>query len=180
MKKMLKTTLVALCVASLAGGAHAQERRGFFSQLGVDTESYMPFSGKTRDRFGSRFTGVGLGFGSITPDVKRAISPDVTILNQSQSGDRALLVLGGLQYRKPFSSDTKGLRFVPYYGVGANLIYGRLRVDGERDSNFGAGASLFVGTTFTRHAFVEARVRALSKVASYDFSGLSLSAGVRF
>ena len=179
-KPMLKTTLAAFCCLAIAGSAHAQERRGFFSQLGIDAETYRPFSSKTRDRFGSSFSGIGIGFGSINPQSGRSLSPDVSIFNESNNGDRALLVLAGLQYRKPFSSDRKGVRFVPYYGVGANLAYGRLRVDGQRDSNFGAGGSLFLGTTLTRHAFAEARVRGISRVAGFDFSGLSLSAGVRF
>lgn len=178
-KHLLVATLIAVSCAAVSPSANAQESRGLFSNVGVDVETYLPFSGKTKDTFGSRFTGVGLGFGSIRPKVGGGISPDISIMSTKQNGDRALLALAGLQYRRPFSDKT-GVRLVPYFGAGANLLYGRLRVDGDRESDFGAGASVFLGASISRHAFVEARVRLLSEVASYDFSGLSLSAGVRF
>ncbi len=186
----MKKYLIALAVAGLTLGvlpagfssvAHADEKGGLFSNIGPDAEIYIPFSSKTKDTFGSSFTGVGIGFGGVRPEAGGHFSPDFSLLHESQNGDRALLGIAGLQFRKTFDSNfDENARFVPYYGAGANLIYGRLRVNGETDDNFGAGASVFLGTSIGRHAFVEARVRALSSVANYNFSGLSLSAGLRF
>lgn len=186
----MKNHLTTLAVAALTLGvlptclsslAHADEKGGLFSNVGPNAGIYIPFSSKTKNTFGSSFKGIGVGFGSVRPKAGGQLRPDFSLLSESENGDRALLGIAGLQYRKTFDSNVEdNAQFVPYYGAGANLIYGRLKVGGETDSNFGAGASVFVGTSIGRHAFVEARVRALSSVAEYNFSGLSLSAGLRF
>jgi len=180
-KQFLLLALAALSCALFCSSARADEAGGFLSKIGPEAEIYVPFSSKTKDRFGSSFKGLGIGFGSIRPQAGGRFSPDISIMREEQSGDRALLALAGLQYRKTFAATVDDdERYVPYFGAGANLVYGRLRVNDQRDSDFGAGASVFVGTSIGRRAFVEARVRGLSEVADYNFSGVSLSAGLRF
>lgn len=180
----MKKLFFALALAAVSSVSLHQDARadgGFLSNIGPEAEIYVPFSGKTKDRFGSSFKGIGVGFGSVRPQAGGRWKPDISIMRESEDGDRALVALAGLQYRRPFSGTVDDdARYVPYYGAGANLVYGRLRVDGDRDSDFGAGASVFIGTSIGRRTFVEARVRGLTEVADYNFSGVSLTAGLRF
>ena len=164
-------------------GARADENGRRFPLVGPEAEVYLLSSGRARDRFGSTLTGIGLGFGSVAPSKKARLSPDINILSSSRGRNEAFFVIAGLQYKRAFSperADSSG--FVPYYGVGLNAVYGRVKVPslGQRDNGFGGGASVFLGTTLGRRSYVEARYRGLSSVGSYNFSGLSLSAGLRF
>ncbi len=167
----------------LGSGAKADESNRRFPLVGPAGEIYFLSSGHARDRFGSSLSGIGLGFGSVVPSKKARFSPDIDILGSNRNGNKALFVIAGVQYRRTFSPDTVDTaRFVPYYGIGADVLYSQVKVPsiGQNDKGFGTGASLLVGSTLGRRAYVEARLRALSSIHSYNFSGLSLSAGIRF
>ena len=152
-------------------------------EVGPDVGLFAPFSGKTRDRFGSSFTSIGLGVGSVVPRAGGKLRPDFALIQRERNDNRAFLLIGGVQYRRTFDPQPEPTqRFVPYYGAGLDLMYGRVRVPDEdrRGSSIGGGASAFLGTSIGKRTYIEARVRALSSVQSYNFSGLSLAAGVRF
>ncbi len=181
-RKLFWPALLTLGCLSVPAYAQDTARRSF-PPIGPEVEVYLPFSSKTRDRFGSTFTGIGLGLGSAAPRAGGAIRPDIAILRAESGRNEALFVAGGLQYRRTFSDQVAAdTRYVPYYGAGLNLIYGKVetRARNRDEDDFGAGASVFVGTSVGRRSFVEARVRALSSVNDYNFSGLALMAGLRF
>ena len=152
-------------------------------EVGLDVGLFAPFSSKTRDRFGSSFVSVGPGLGSVVPRAGGKLRPDFELIQQERNDNRVFLLIGGVQYRRTFDPQPEPKqRFVPYYGAGLDLMYGRVRVPDENrhGSSIGGGASVFLGTSIGKRTYVEARVRGLSSVESYNFSGLSLSAGVRF
>ena len=172
----------ALCLLPVVG-ARADENARRFPLVGPQAEVYFLSSSRARDRFGSTLSGIGLGFGSVVPSKKARLSPDIDVLSSDHNGNKALFVIAGVQYRRAFSPETVDTaRFVPYYGIGANVLYSQIKVrsSGQNDKGFGGGASLLLGSTLGRRAYVEARLRGLSSVRSYNFSGLSLSAGIRF
>lgn len=182
MTKICLLLSAALCLLPVVG-ARADENGRRFPSVGPEAEVYLLSSSRARDRFGSTLTGIGLGFGSVAPSKKARLSPDISILKSSHGRNDALFVIAGVQYKRAFSPErAESSGFVPYYGVGLNALYGRVKVPmlRQKDNGFGGGASIFVGSTLGRRAYVEARYRGLSSVGSYNFSGLSLSAGIRF
>jgi hypothetical protein len=149
---------------------------------GVDVEYYRPFASKTRNAFGSSFIGISPGFGTARPAKSQEIRPDLALLRESNDGNRALIIILGAEIRRTFGGPPqRDARYVPYYGAGLNLAYGSIRLDDEgRESDFAAGGSIFVGTSIGRRTFIEARARALSSIEDFNFSGLAVTAGIRF
>jgi hypothetical protein len=167
--------------------------------LGPEFEVFYLLDSKTRDRFGST-SGIGPGFGSTIPRMKARIRPDFSLLRADKTVDgekNKLFVLSvGPEYRNVlvpsrYRSDSSGLSngqatkvpsFVPYYGVGLNAIYAKVKVPGEGldESGFGVGGTLMLGVAIKRNAVIEARVRATTKVEGYGFSGVGLTFGLRF
>jgi hypothetical protein len=47
-------------------------------------------------------------------------------------------------------------------------------------STVGVGGSVFLGTTIGRNAYLEARIFGISRLAGYQFSGVTIVAGARF
>ena len=182
-RKLFLPMLLTLSCFSAPAFAQSDAGKRSFPEIGPEVEVYVPFSSKTRDRFGSTFTGIGIGFGSAVPRTGGQIRPDIAIVRAESGRNEALFIAGGLQYRRTFVDQVAAdARYVPYYGAGLNLMYGKVetRARNRDEDDFGAGASVFVGTSVGRRAFVEGRLRGLNSVNSYNFSGLALTAGLRF
>lgn len=173
-----------LCAASagflsiaLAGAAPAQAS----PKIGPELEITVPFNSKTRDRFGSTLKGIGFGAGGAIPRAGGRFSPDIFVARESKNDNKLEFYGAGLQYRRTFSDAPSGV-FVPFYGAGVGLAYGRVRLDDDDvdDSKIVPTGSVFVGTSVGRIGVLEARVRGVGKVGTLDFSGLTLTAGLRF
>jgi len=188
----------------------AKKRR--IPPIGPELEAIYLLDSKTRSRFGSTVLSIGPGIGSPIPPLKGKISPDFSILQakERQNGfDNKLFVVSlGPQYKSVYiprkfrsqagrPSSTEGAGgpptggsqfgggpppFLPYYGIGLNAIYAKVKVpgDGLDDSGLGIGGSLMVGVSIKKNALIEARVRATSKIKGYSFSGVGLTFGLRF
>jgi len=72
--------------------------------------------------------------------------------------------------------------FLPYYGASLNVVYANVKVpaEGIRGSGLGGGGSVFFGVIFKRKVILESRVRASTNIKGLNFSGSSLSLGLRF
>ena len=163
-------------------GEERPRRRRRFT-LGPQIGTFLPTSARVRDRFGSSWFSIGPGLGAIRqPAYKGRFSYDVSFSSQKSGGNRAYVVPVGASYTKALRSDAT-CSTQPYYGVTLNVVGTKIRsLPDAVDTGVRAapGGSLFLGSTLGEQAFVEARYRAMSKVAGFNFSGLDLTAGYRF
>jgi hypothetical protein len=150
-------------------------------RIGPAVGLYLPSSGKTRDRFGDSWFGIGIGLGSINPvRTSGALMLDANLFYHERDGNHAFFLPIGLGYRIALSP---GTNVVPYAGVSADLDFSEITSNPDNihnSFNVGAGGSVFVGANFGDSAFIEARYLELSRANGFDLSGLSLTAGYRF
>lgn len=148
--------------------------------IGVDAGIFYPSGGKTRDRFGNSWLHVGVGLGAIrAPSVKGRLSVNYSLLYRSRGSNHALIVPIGVQYRR-------AVKFRPVYlyaGATAGIVFTHLR--SVQDNVAGGlrttpGGSVFVGTTLSNSAFLEARYLAIGQVRGFNLSGISLGVEIRF
>lgn len=152
-------------------------------RIGPSVGVYLPTDSKTRDRFGSSWVSVGLGFGPF--DVIKAqgqLGFDLNLQYQKHDDNHAFLLPVGLGYRIALTKDTEA-RAIPYAGVTGDIVFADVRsVADNVHSGFreGAGASALIGVNIGTNTNLEARYQFISRIKSFDFSGLSLTAGYRF
>jgi len=152
-------------------------------KIGPELEVTLPFSSETREKFGSTLTGIGLGFGRVVPKAGGKFAPDLLVAREERNNNKLAFYGIGIQYRRTFEQELEATdRFVPYYGAGVGLAYGKVELptEGVDDSKIVPSGSLFLGSSIGKSGLIEARVRGLSKVGGLDFSGLSLTLGARF
>jgi hypothetical protein len=109
-RKLFLPTLLTLSCFSAPAFAQSDAGKRSFPEIGPEVEVYVPFSSKTRDRFGSTFTGIGIGFGSAVPRAGGQIRPDIAIVRAESGRNEALFVAAGLQYRRTFSIRSQPMR----------------------------------------------------------------------
>lgn len=148
-------------------------------QIGV----YLPTDSKTRDRFGDTWLSLGLGLGPIERlATKGHLAIDVALQYQQHSGNHVLLIPLGVGYRQPLTHNPDA-KNVPYIGVTGDLYLADVR---SQPDNVGsglrsaAGGSVILGVNFGDSGNLQARYQFVSHIQSFDFSGLSLTAGYRF
>lgn len=152
-------------------------------RIGPSVGVYLPTDSKTRDRFGSSWVSLGLGFGPF--DVIKAqgqLGFDLNLQYQKHDDNHVFLLPVGLGYRIALTKDAEA-RAIPYAGVTGDLVFADVRsVADNVHSGFreGAGASALLGINFGTNTNIEARYQFISRIKSFDFSGLSLTAGYRF
>lgn len=152
-------------------------------RIGPSVGVYLPTDSKTRDRFGSSWVSVGLGFGPF--DVIKAqgqLGFDLNLQYQKHDDNHAFLLPVGLGYRIALTKDPEA-RAIPYAGVTGDIVFADVRsVADNVHSGFreGAGASALIGVNIGTNTNLEARYQFISRIKSFDFSGLSLTAGYRF
>ncbi len=152
-------------------------------RIGPSVGVYLPTDSKTRDRFGSTWVSLGLGFGPF--DVIKAqgqLGFDLNLQYQKHDDNHVFLLPVGLGYRIALTKDAEA-RAIPYAGVTGDLVFADVRsVADNVHSGFrtGAGASALIGVNFGSNTNLEARYQFISRIKSFDFSGLSLTAGYRF
>lgn len=152
-------------------------------RIGPSVGVYLPTSSKTRQRFGSSWFSLGLGFGAF--DVIKAqgqLGLDLNLLYQKHDDNHAFLLPIGLGYRIALTKDPEA-RAIPYAGITGDAVFADVRsVADNVHSGFrtGAGASALIGVNIGTNTNLEARYQFISRIKSFDFSGLSLTAGYRF
>jgi hypothetical protein len=163
-------------------------------RVGPEIGFFLPTDDKTRTRFGSTWVTFGIGFGSV---LSRAQSQgqfllDLDVYARSRSGNRAVVVPIGVQYRRSLlgggggsggGGDLAGRSsFVPYVGASANLVVVSLRVpDEDIDSTrVTAGAGVALGAMVGEAGYAEARYLFIGRTLGYDTSGFTVSVGLRF
>ena len=164
-----------------------QKKHGFqIPKIGIDLDSFMPSSGKTRSRFGKSWGGIGIGIGRPDrPSGTGRISFDFSSEYQHSGDHHAFAAPIGVSYRRAFDADdlTRDKTFIPYYGVSADLVAVDLRSPQDNvHSGFRLteGGSVLVGTTIGGSGFAEGKYTAVGKVKGFGLSGIKLSIGVRF
>lgn len=165
-------------------------RAPYIPWIGLNVGSYLPTSGRVRDRFGTNWQTFSPGLGPVLPRPVPGLQSDLSFsVQRRQTGgfnNRAFLALVGVQYQWPLFRITQEMTklptFLPYAGVGAGASYAALRSEGDNvnGSSVGASGSLYVGTSIGFNTFLEARYRTLSRLRGFDLSGADLTIGVRF
>ena len=86
-------------------------RRKSRFRIGPELNYFLPSSSKTRDRFGSSWFGVGVGFGSVRRTAAHGeLGAEVFLLNNSQDDADAWIVPVGVAYRHPIGGGLGGGR----------------------------------------------------------------------
>lgn len=158
-------------------------RTGGRFRIGPSVGVYLPTDSKTRQRFGSSWVSLGLGFGPF--DVIKAsgqLGFDLNLQYQKHDDNHAFLLPVGLGYRIALTKDQTA-RAIPYAGITGDIVFADVRsVADNVHSGFreGAGASALIGVNIGTNTNLEARYQFISRIKSFDFSGLSLTAGYRF
>lgn len=150
-------------------------------RVGPNLELYLPTSAKTRDRYGSSWFGLGVGLGSVRQEgLLGTLSGEVYLLHNKDNGHEAYIIPLGVAYRRALL-DRVDVR--PYAGASVNLVLGNFNspTDGiPWGLRAAGGGSALAGVTFGQAGYVEARYLLTSKMRGMDFSGLNLTAGIRF
>ena len=164
-----------------------EKKRGFqVPKIGIDYDIFLPSSGKTRDRFGKSWGGIGIGIGRPDqPSGAGRISFDFSTEYKKSGDNHAFVAPIGVSYRRAFNADnlTRSSTFIPYYGISADLVVVDLHsVEDNVHSRFclSEGGSVVLGTTIGASAFVEGKYTAIAKVQGFDLSGIRLAVGIRF
>jgi hypothetical protein len=162
-------------------------KHGFqIPKIGIDYDFFLPSSGKTRDRFGKSWGGIGIGIGRPDqPSGAGRISFDFSTEYKKSGDNHAFVAPIGVSYRRAFNPDdlTRSSTFIPYYGISADLVVVDLHsVEDNVHSRFrlSEGGSVLIGTTIGASGFVEGKYTAIAKVQGFDLSGIRLAVGIRF
>ena len=152
---------------------------GYTPRYGADVSIYLPTSAKVRARFGDSWIGYGPAFSPVRLATKTAFRFDFDLLSSSRSGNDAFLAFAGGELIRAFGK--AGGPFLPYAGVGADLLFARVNAGANDYTRVTGAASAFVGTRLTKNGYLEARYRVAPTLGGgLNFSGTSLTLGVRF
>ena len=150
-------------------------------QLGPEIGVFLPTSSKTRSEFGSAWYSVGIGFGTINQvGPQGQIGFDLQILYQTRDNGHAFVAPVGVSYRKAVSQSGGN---TVYVGLTGDLYLADLRsptYDVHSGLRTGVGGSALAGVNFGKSGYLEARYLLVSRIKSFDLSGLNLTAGYRF
>ena len=155
-----------------------QSRTGYAPRYGADVSFYLPTSARVRRLFGDEWFGIGPAFSPVRIAQRTAFRPDFDLVTQSRSGNDALLAFVGGEVIRSLARPTG--YFLPYAGLGAGLLYARADADGVDVNRLTLAGSAFVGTRLGRNAYTEIRYRLTPTLDGLDFSGTSVTVGLRF
>jgi hypothetical protein len=150
---------------------------------------FFPTDGRTRDAFGDNWVNYGIGFQPLDLQTRRGSATlDIAAFSARRSGARAFILPVSFIYKIALGGGPdvvgetdRGLN--PYTGFSLGLYLADLRADRYNVSSGwqgGFGGSALFGVTYQRNVFVEARYHLISKLKTFDLSGLNLSIGARF
>lgn len=172
-------------------------KRPYIPFYGASVGFQQVLSSSARDRFGNSGISFSPGFGPAFAKPGLLILPGFSILTlrKDEDGERnkAFLLAVGPSFRygfsKPFTLETVDGRptprfklFSPYVEVGPRLVYADVsdHTDGFGAKRLSYGGSFTLGTSVTKNAFIEAKLRVMPKIESYNFSTVGVEFGLRF
>lgn len=172
-----KNALVALAILLLTVGFVVVETRPGYAEklflLSPTVSGYFPTSGKTKDAFGSSWTGFGVALNLESLGWNTSgwnLHPYTGYFHADEGNNDAHIIPLGLEFRKGLSENV-------YLGFGAsvNAVKFEVRNRGIDTGWRGAvGARLGIGMNITRWLNVNAAYNFMSEVKDYDFSGFSV------
>jgi hypothetical protein len=181
---MKKLSLVLLATVA-AGSAMAQ------IPVGVDLGVFLPTDSDVKDVYGKSWFRIGVTPISFQPPGNWRFTFDLGFLKRSNditvpegkgggtvlSNDVTLIPLT-FGYTRSFTESTD---FMPYTAVRIGPYYANVDSDsfGVDHSGFGINANAAFGVSFSQRFYVEARYDWYSKFKDINFSGFSISAGVK-
>ncbi len=155
--------------------------------IGPEVGLFLPTDSKTRNRFGDSWFSIGIGIGDIIPPKRGGdLSLDLNVISQAGDNRHAYLIPVGVQYRQALNRSqtvNSASSVVPYIGVSADVVFADVRSpidDAHSGLRTTGGGSVFIGTSLSTRAFVEARYLAVGSTEHFNLSGFDLSAGFRF
>jgi hypothetical protein len=168
------------------GAEEKPKRKPFF--LTPNAGVYLPTHGKTKDAFGSSWTGLGVGvnpeaFGWDEPDFEIggvALSPYFGYFNTKERGNDAHIIPIGVETRWVFGNDEA---FKPYVGLGLSVSAVKFE---DRDAGVktgwkvAPGGRILLGSEFNKWLNIHASYNLMSDVKGYNFSGFSIEAEITF
>lgn len=140
---------------------------------------YFPSSGKTKDAFGSSWTGFGVALNLESLGINTSVwgfHPYSGYFHADEGDNDAHIIPLGLEYRRGLSENI-------YFGIGAsvNAVKFEVRDKGIDTGWRGAvGARLGLGMNVTKWFNIHAAYNFMSEVKDYDFSGFSIQGKVNF
>ena len=181
---MKKLSLVLIATGA-AVGAMAQ------IPVGVDLGVYMPTDSDVKNVFGKSWFRIGVtplsfqrpGNWRFTFDLGFLKRSNDIFVPEGKGGGTTLrndvtLIPVTFGFTRSFTESTD---FMPYIALRAGPYYARVDSDsfGVDESGFGINANAALGISFSQRFYIEARYDYFSKFEGIDFSGFSISAGVK-
>jgi hypothetical protein len=167
-------------------------------RYGADLGFAYPLSARTREAFGDGGINFSPGFGASFERKGLLIMPDFNLYSAQKKvmgeSNRAFIALVGPSFRfgfvDPFTTQigedgeakVRFRTFAPYaqFTLGVGYADVSVRSADEEEKGLTYGVSFALGTSISRSAYVETRLRLMPKIASYDFSTIGISFGMRF
>jgi hypothetical protein len=146
--------------------------------FGVDIGVFFPTDSAVRSVYGSTWVRVGLSPLSFQHPEKWSFCFDIGILNRNKTNDDVLLIPVTVGFTRAFGQNVEAR---PYVAIRAGIYYvdvnsAAFAVD---DTGYGFNANAAVGMTFNDKFYIEGRYDFYNDFQGIDFSGFSVSAGVR-
>lgn len=202
-------TVALLAVGALSSTTHAQDnppespqdqkpKRPNIPRYGANIGFEQHLSTRTRDTFGNRGISFSPGLGPSFARRGLLILPDFNFFSAEKEigglKNRAFYALVGPSFRygfvEPFTVEEtedgkRSIRFrtfAPYVQFSVGLGYTDVKVStaDREEKGFAYGASFAIGTSISKNAYLETRLRLMPKIASYDFSAIGIELGLRF
>jgi hypothetical protein len=185
---------VWLCMFSFCPSAAFAEKedegsppkKPFF--LSPEANVYLPTNSKTKDVFGSNWSGIGVGinpeaFGWDEPDFKLGgitLSPYFAYYNTEKRGNDAHIIPIGVETRWLLGDNEK---FQPYAGLGLSISVIKFE---DKDAGIktgwktAPGARVVLGADINKWLNLRASYNFMGSVEGYNFSGFSIGAEISF
>lgn len=174
---MIKSlTGITLALAGLsilaAGGAKADTY-----QVGMTYGTFSPSKSNVRENFGKSWSRFSIGRVDTTKPLKWQPSLDIATFYDDGPGTARLYAITW-GYERALVPD-KSVQ--PYSAIRVGPYYGDITAAGGNPSGngFGLNANAALGVAFNQQFFIEARYDFFSRMAGFNFDGLTLSAGVK-
>ncbi len=169
-------SLVALIIglSIVCGGAVAD---GQNASIALSGGAFFPGSAATRDTFGDSWSRISLSLFQPTKSEKWMFNPEVGSYRLSGSTSAQLWPVTAGFVR----GLNKSNKVQPYVTLRAGPYFGSLsdNATGLSASNVGLNSNAALGVVFARRFYLEGRYDYFSPMAGFNFSGFSVSGGVR-
>jgi hypothetical protein len=160
------------------GGTTRSDERGKKKiRIAVEYSPFLPGDADAKSHFGGVWGRFGIGLFRPERPERWAFDWDLSVLSKSGASE-ALLIPVTVGAQRGFSTNPDlqpyvALRVGPYYGSVENNL------KGPDDTKIGANANVSAGLVVKQRYLVEARYDWFSRLAGNDFSGFTLTLGIK-